>query len=236
MSTLADTITDEETGVKAEIHYEEDGDIGNPREWDQLGVMYCWHPNHNLGDEQFRRGDHDSMEDAARYLFRERDALVVIPLFLLDHSGISMRAGSALYPLVYPLGSNEPLLAARGRFIGDEAGWDTSHVGFIYATQARKDELGVPDGVEEVERQLRNEVEEYDTYLRGEVFYIVVRDADGNDLSDTYPDHEFNVGGFLGCEHAESEAKDMLATGVELFKREKAERQFWLEREVVTVG
>lgn len=213
-------------GIVGMIHQDEDPWYADPRDNDNLGVMYCWHPDYKLGDEQFGRNDHGTIEDVFTYVVEERKAVAVIPLFLLDHSGISMRTGT---PIDVSNGLSPEAVAARDRFIGDEAGWDTSWVGFIFATQARKDELGVPDGVEEVERQLDAEVREYDTYLRGEVYSFVVKDADGDDY-----DHP--VGGFLGYEYVEEEVKSVIESAEHAHEREISERQFWLEREVVTVG
>jgi len=45
-------------GLRAEVCYEQHaGEIGNPREGDQLGTMVCWHPDYVLGDEQITTVD-----------------------------------------------------------------------------------------------------------------------------------------------------------------------------------
>lgn len=218
---LAETI-EHESGVTARIHYEEDGS-GNPREWDQLGVMYCWHPNYELGDEQFTRSDHDTIEEVFTFLVQERKAIETIPLFLPDHSGITIRTGT---PIDISHGLTPEAVRATNRFVSDGAGWDTSWVGFIYATEERRDELGAPR--KDVVQQLENEVEEYDLYLTGQVFFFVVDDPDG----DTFE----SCGGFLGMDHVTSEVKEVIEACVERVEREKAEREFWLNREVLTVG
>jgi hypothetical protein len=81
-------------GIVVKLYPDDSED--SPREWSNLGRMYWWHPDYRLGgkeDEPFDQSDHASMEDAARYLFTERKATCVLPLFLLDHSGISIRTG-----------------------------------------------------------------------------------------------------------------------------------------------
>jgi hypothetical protein len=76
----------------------------SPREWDNLGVMACWHRRYNLGDVQPK-------EDPAEWLKENApEGSVVLPLYLMDHSGISISTGS----------------------FGDR--WDSGQVGWIVAT------------------------------------------------------------------------------------------------------
>ncbi len=76
---------------------------------------------------------------------------VVLPLFLLDHSGLTMRTTDF----------NDP--------------WDSGQVGWIYASH--QDILSnfdadtiTPELISTVEAALRGEVEVYDAYLRGECY------------------------------------------------------------------
>lgn len=218
---LVDTI-EHESGIVAKIHHDEDPQYADPRGDTQLGIMYCWHPNYVLGDEQFTQSDHSSIEAVYKYLVRERKATVVIPLFLLDHSGISIQTGTPIEKLT------PESVRAADRFIGDSAGWDTSWVGFIFTNEEKRKEVGAPRAHTELIRQLEAEVEEYDLYLRGEVYGYVIEDADGDNVDSCW--------GFLGYEYIEAEAKEAIECAVAAHEREKSERQFWLEREVVTVG
>lgn len=149
----------------------EDSDPESPREWDNVGTMVCWHRNYTLGDEQpsedpsqYLSGlvademddtDLDYDEDEELYVERAQALLqekyVILPLFLYDHSGISMSTSTG-----YPY--NDP--------------WDAGQVGYIYASKAKLKEEGVEDG----EAALRGEVETYDQYLRGEVYGYTVED------------------------------------------------------------
>lgn len=76
------------------------------REYDNFGTMVCWHPYYCLGDFQlrspagrgavekpFERDDFESLAALKRWLTLCKDAAVVLPLYLYDHSGISMRVG-----------------------------------------------------------------------------------------------------------------------------------------------
>jgi len=220
--------TFEQDGWKAEIHYDEWGSEGaNPRGYDNLGTMVCWHPDYILGDFQIKdgggygaveaiyetdrgRSDFKSMRHLYRYVRLLAAGGVVLPLYLYDHSGISMRAGS-------PSPFDNPTI--RRDHHGHGLGWDTSMVGYIYTTEDRIREL-CGDGAEYREpawiaNALEEEVEEYDLYLTGQVYYWLVRDPDGDVVE--------SCGGYLGHESAEEEAKAALASAAQV---ENANRHF----------
>jgi hypothetical protein len=203
----------EHAGMTVKLVPDNEAGAGDPREWDNLGIMYCWHPDYVLGDEQFHRGDYSSMEDVVRYLRNERKALCIIPLFLLDHSGISMRAGR-----------NALDLESRDRFVGDGAGWDTTHVGFIFTNLEQVEKMGTPP--ELIEDALRGEVKEYDMYLTGEVLGYVIEDEKGEALDSCW--------GFLGYDHAKECANEAAELESSAQAREKAEVAYWASRDVTT--
>lgn len=165
-----------------------DEDPMSPREWDNLGVMVCSHRDYNLGDEEINPGDYESEEQLVQSLREDRGARVVLPLYLLDHSGITMRAGDAL-------------TTRADAFACDPGGWDTSMVGFIIDTpETRKlHEIGEDTPDEEIARCLTEEVETYATYLEGGVVAYVVEDEDGTVLGSCH--------GFYSVEYALEEGR-----------------------------
>lgn len=175
----------------ATAHYEErDGHVirvaleeydqehANPRGDCNLGTMICDYRGYTLGDGTPKdvtgrsQDEFKSLEQHVRWLHLALGATVVIPLYVLDHSGLRMSAGGTL--------------AAR---IMREAymGFDTSMVGFIYDTPKGRADTGCT----EIEKVLREEVEFYDTYLRGEVYYWEVIDIATGDTVES-------CGGYLG--------------------------------------
>lgn len=199
---LAETI--EHEGITIEIHYDEDGRYADPRDADNLTTMVCWHPDYVLGDEQVRgergavdnvfeseRGNTEirSMRHLERYLRIARKAINVCPLYLYDHSGISIRAGS-------PSPWDSPTV--RRDEYGAGMGWDTSMVGFVYTTHERVTELCGEDEKyherEWIAEQVAQDVKLYDMYLRGEVYGYVV--APGTE-------DEESCWGYLGDPHGE---------------------------------
>ena len=198
----------EHAGMTCEIHWEEDNSFCDPREWENLGTMVCWHPDYYLGDYQFtnpdgrgavkdrfHRDDFDSMDVLARYLTMFEGAVGLLPLSLYEHSGITMFVGHR-----YPF---------------DSQGWDTTTVGFIYTTADRILEMCGEDFIYSdptwIEKQLRAEVEVYDSWLRGEVYWWCVKDPEGEFMD--------SCGGYVGdidyvkkeaMESAEALAKDIM--------------------------
>lgn len=157
---------DEENYKGYDIWLEPDEDAESPREWDNLGVMACFHRRYSLGDKNHGI-DHEMFSGWAEmeaYLRREKGAVLVLPLALLDHSGLRMWVGSGPSPF-------------------DPGGWDSGRIGLIYVTRAKLlAEYGgkrVSKGkLAKAEKVLRSEVEAYDNWLSGGyVGYVVEKDG-----------------------------------------------------------
>lgn len=123
----------------------QDTDPGSPREWDNLGVMACWHRRYNLGDVQPKQDPQEWLAANAP------KGSIVLPLYLFDHSGISMSTGS----------------------FGDP--WDSGQVGYIVATPEaiRKNFMKKRITAKmraQVEEILKSEVKIYDDFLTGNVW------------------------------------------------------------------
>ena len=183
-------------GIKVRIMYEQDTEICDPRDCTNLGHMFVDYRGYNLGDypgdsdydPRDREDDDGNPIDMFEWLKQEFDARVILPLYIYDHSGLSMSCGRNM-------GSIDP----RGVNPFDSAAWDTSMVGFIFDTKGTREECGCEKFTDEkIEEGLRAEVESYDMYLRGECFYYVIEDEDGNELD--------SCAGFLGDDCAREEA------------------------------
>lgn len=151
----------EHKGVPVEIYRDEDGSYANPRDWCNVGTFVHWHRRYELGDEQISGQMDEAMQRGGlpllrRYLTLVRGATVVLPVGLLDHSGLTIYAGG-------------------GSHWTDSAGWDSGTVGVIFDTPESREETGVP--LDKVEEALRNELKEYDLYVQGEVYGYQVGDG-----------------------------------------------------------
>lgn len=144
------------------------------------------------------------------YLRRERGATVVLPLGLIDHSGISMYVGS-------------------GAHLHDPGGWDSGQVGVIFDTPGGRTDCGLENATPEViERALRAEVHSYDQFLRGEVYCFTVIDSDG--------EHVDSCCGFLGdIDYVRSQANEAAEYAAASARHERDERQAMACRDIATV-
>lgn len=162
-----------------------DEDAGNPlQEFDNLGTFACFHRRYNLSSPNCPFKEPDDFE-----AFCEQEKPIRLPLFLYDHSGITIRT------------TNEEFRAV------DSAGWDWGLLGFVYVTldDVRK-EYHVKHVTKKIREQavktLQGEVELYDQYLTGDVWGYVVYGDDGEELDSCW--------GFYGYDYCEEEAKSML--------------------------
>ena len=148
------------------IYLDDEPNGWNPRtDFDNFGHMLCFHKRYDLGDAtDLKMEDFSSWDDVREYLKNEENAVITIPLYLYDHSGITIRADSTLLKQV------------------DSFMWDWGQVGFIYCT--REDLLKEFDEItvetpKKAESILLAEVEEYDKYLTGDVYgYILLEDGE----------------------------------------------------------
>lgn len=242
--------TYEHKGVTVEINYEEfDTGHANPRDHDgNLSTFYIYRPGYELGEEQLAASGlpeiecpncaDDTQDECPRCegfatveptlaeWAKSEDAIAIAPLFIYEHSGLSISHGPIVF-LDEDEGANvntDP----RGRFMGDDAGWDTSFSGFALVTRANWKEcfLDAPVDKEQIAKNIDSEVEEYDKYLRGEVFwFIVARDTPFED----------SCHGFLGDDYIKEEANRAAECAADQFANEARERADWAARGVMTV-
>jgi len=147
----------------------------SPRTWDNLGTMVCWHRNYELGDnhkfddnDDFMRtlanADDDSEESDQELLTKINQTHVILPLYLYDHSGITMNTE------------------------GFSCRFDSGQVGWIFCSLEKATENWpgyktwedtMPDWHnpgqqitlrEATERCLEGEVKTFDQYITGDVY------------------------------------------------------------------
>ncbi len=146
-----------------------DNNPSNPRlEWDNLGHMVCFHKRYNLGDKdnnQYKTFDYNSWDEMEKAIIKEEKAYIILPLYLYDHSGITI----SISPFSCPL--------------------DSGQVGFIYVTKEDiLKEFCCKNITKEIKEKAKNilidEVKIYNMYLTGEVYGYTIEDS-GSDLIDS---------------------------------------------------
>lgn len=147
-----------------------DEDPPNPREWDNLGTMLCLHRHYDLGDP------HQLSRDEIVELVQ--DHTISLPLYLYDHSGITMSTDNSRWPF--------------------NCRWDAGLVGYIIVSKEKvRREHGwkriSPQRYAEIVRILRLEVQIYDRYLRGEAYGYLVEDEFGEEIDSCWGFFEFEA-------------------------------------------
>lgn len=153
------------------IKIEQDEDSMSPREWDNLGKITTWHNRYLLGDEQQKIGpewlecllndyeyDHE-FTDRKIILERLQKYIIIMPVYLYDHSGISL--------------STSPFSCS----------WDSGQVGFIHVSIDQiKKEYGWKNLTqkrrEKIQGYLENEIKTYSDYVEGNVYGYEIYDGD----------------------------------------------------------
>lgn len=140
--------------VVLKVYY--DNDAENPREWDNLSKMVCFHHRYSLGDKHnYRVFDYHSWEDLKDAIEKDNDIAVILPLYMYDHSGITI----STTPFSCP--------------------WDSGQIGWVYITKEdiRKEyniKRVTKKYIEKATKILISEIKVYDDYLRGETYGFVL--------------------------------------------------------------
>lgn len=177
---------EEYTHKGCNIEIAQDDDPGNPRiEWDNQFTMVCFHSRYTgLGDENGKSQAQDDVRNSPLYnawwedydnvdmldlddphdlhTALTRVGMIILPLYLYDHSGLTMNT------------------------VGFHCPWDSGQVGYVYAhpVSVRKEhgwKRISPRRREKLIKWMRGEVETYDQYLTGEVYGYIVTSPDGDD-------------------------------------------------------
>jgi len=144
----------------------------DPRENDNLGVMVCFHKRYSLGDKtDYDSGNYSSWSALETDIINRENPLVILPLYLYDHSGLRMKVGD-FHDCALPQGHAE---------------FDSGQVGFIFA---RKAEAREEFGVKRISKKLRAKVEDilreemkiYDYYISGQVYGYNTVDKTGENI------------------------------------------------------
>jgi hypothetical protein len=179
----------------------QDSEAENPRNWDNLGTMVCWHSRYDLGDREDTYSDPRDFLESLAFQFVDtdgvdveelsdidlmdiiRDNCVILPLYLYDHSGITI--------------STSPFSCQ----------WDSGQVGWIYMTHEDIIREYGTLNIERAESNLNAEVKTYDRYLTGDIygFQLFNKDEEGEEY-----DVIDSCWGFYGLDHIENELRGYL--------------------------
>lgn len=181
-------------GFRIDIVSDENPQDNSPRDWTNNGLfLACNHRRYELGDHP-RRDSIPEYSNAHRAFehFAQRHQLptfarwariylgatTVLPVYLYDHSALSVRAGRPFTDDVAP------------------GGWDSGLLGFIFDLPRLREETGTP--VDLMAKALVDEVDVYNQFLGGDVWGYEIYDANDDLVESCY--------GFFGIEAAREAA------------------------------
>jgi hypothetical protein len=157
-----------------------DNDPESPRNWDNLGTMICHHRRYDLGDKHDYDAKHyNNWGEMEQAIVKENNAGVILPLYLYDHSGITISTS--------PFGCN----------------WDSGKIGFIYVSKEKMlKEYGGKIVTEKLKERVRgyleNEVIIYDQYLRGDVYGYKISKVSTCDMGHEHKEELESIWGYYG--------------------------------------
>lgn len=152
--------TENHKGYTIEVYQDESAE--DPiKTWDMLGTFVCFHGRYDLGNtEEFK-----TPQDFEEFVKEQGSDLILIPLYMYDHSGIGLSTSNVQYPFNCP--------------------WDSGQLGWVYVTKQKLRNwyswkyITKKRGQKAIDL-LINEVTLYDNYLRGNVHGYNVEDSKGN--------------------------------------------------------
>lgn len=131
----------------------------------------------------------DPDPETAEKMLIESDRVVMLPLYLYDHGGITMSTTNFSCP------------------------WDSGQVGWIYARcDEAKAKFGYDDiDIEKIKKHLKDEVKTYDQYLRGDCYgFVLERKIRCEHCGETEREVLDSVWGFYGSDPEKNGMKDYL--------------------------
>ena len=171
----------------------------SPREFDNLGTMVCFHRRYNLGDEtELKSSDFSSWEELENYLYKEKNALIAIPVFMYDHSGLWINTTGFSCP------------------------WDSGQVGYIYISKEKvRREYSCKRISKKLKEMIRemlcSEVDLYNDYLSGNVYGFTLTDKENAEEIDSSC-------GFYGTDYIENGIFDYVSS---YFTKAELEALVW---------
>jgi hypothetical protein len=160
--------------------------------------MVCFHSRYNLGDKHdYKHSNYRGWSEMANAIIKNEKVGVILPLYLYDHSGITISTGRFSCP------------------------WDSGQIGFIFISKEKiRKEYGWKNltkaRLEKIEEYLKGEVKTYDQYLTGDVYGYRITDTDTEEEVDS-------CWGFYGEVYCMTEATGIVEYMVEKDKHGQLE-------------
>jgi hypothetical protein len=158
---------------------EHDPDCENPRNSDSLCHMVCGHKRYRLGDtHSYDLKDFDGWDSLKFKIKQDNPDCYILPIYMYDHSGITI--------------STKPF----------QCQWDSGQVGFVYITQDTLKAEFAEYSEDTAECIMKDEVEVYDHYLKGECYGYIIENQEGDEVDSCW--------GYIGHDNVRSAILDAI--------------------------
>lgn len=193
------------------IKIEQDQIFESPREWDNLSTMVLFHNKYSLGDKDhgIDSDNYSGWSGMKEAIIRKFKPVCIAPVYLYDHSGISIKIGS--FSGLLPEGHAE---------------FDSGQIGFVFISAEKARENWSAKRISKKiryhsERVLNAEINIYDQFLRGDVYGYSIEE-----LNDS-------CWGFYGYDCCLQEAKSIVDWHIEKQKKDHlAKLKVWIQKQV----
>jgi hypothetical protein len=184
-----------------ELEIEQDNDPMNPRtDWDNITTMICFHRNYNLGDKHdYKKDNFGSWEELKEQIESDHKVLMIKPLRLYDHSGITISTSNE-----YPF---------NDRF-------DSMMVGWVFITEKQLELMCGKDfdrSEEKLNDIIDSDVKTYDSYITGEVYQYTIYEIETCDKGHEHKTLLESCGSFFDEEDCRGEGMNVLS----IYEKEK---------------
>jgi hypothetical protein len=174
----------------------------SPREWDNLTVIVTIKNNHHtIGDIQV------NSSEELRELLEDKKAEFAMPLYVYEHSGISLKCFEDKTMVGYPYNDQ----------------WDAGCIGMVFTTEALLKEAGLFNSTKkEIIEYMKAEVDTYSQWCNGECYGFRLSKWSKCDKCNQVEDKEIDsCFGYYGYDHDKNGLYDAVLENSKVFKTYK---------------
>ena len=162
----------------------------SPREDDNLGTMLCFHKRSSFGSKlevelsrDLKKNDFASWNEVEKHIISKFDVAIILPIYMYEHGSVALST--------IPFNDR----------------WDSGQVGYIFISKEKvKKEYSCKriskQLKERISGYLKSEIETYNLYLNGDIFFYRIEDKEGKEID--------SLGGIYGGQAAIDMAKEFV--------------------------
>ena len=178
--------------MKKTYEYEivQDTNPTDPREWDNITTIICFHNRYTIGDKhEYKSNNYNGWQELKEQIESDYKVLMIKPLYMYDHSGITI--------------STSPFSCR----------WDSGQIGWVIIDEKRLQYItGDASGHNEtnLEEIIDSEIKTYDKYITGDCYGYKIYEVEVCDKGHEHKTELDSCWGYYDEDDCESEAKGII--------------------------